>query len=215
MKKYMFEGATIDTIKHEWGFEPILNERNWGQFILTVRNFFEARGLKVTGTVYADGKASLSFSDGFAVTVPPNHILVIFADGSIQVWEERLLLMRVDGATSAPTSEGQVNIDQSTRDPNDGFGFSSALVHLKDGGRVARQGWNGKGMWLVLVHYTTQTPDRPGVNSNEYSVWSNDSKLLDDLKPLPWIGMRTADGGFVPWLASQTDLLAEDWRVVT
>jgi len=37
----------------------------------------------------------------------------------------------------------------------------------------------------------------------------------DNLEPLPWIGMKTADDKFVPWLASQTDVLANDWCVVT
>jgi hypothetical protein len=46
---------------------------------------------------------------------------------------------------------------------------------------VARAGWNDKGMWLALT-----------------------------VRSLPWIGMKTADDCFVPWVASQTDLLAED-----
>ena len=69
--------------------------------------------------------------------------------------------------------------------------FSEALDELKNGnpGRVARSGWNGKGMWLEL-----QEPD-----ANSYMT-------------LPYIYMRTVQGDFVPWLASQTDLLAEDWE---
>ena len=67
--------------------------------------------------------------------------------------------------------------------------FGEALHELKCGRRVARSGWNGKGMWLEL--------QEPG----EYS------KIT-----LPYIFMSTAQGDLVPWLASQTDLLAEDWR---
>ena len=70
-------------------------------------------------------------------------------------------------------------------------GFGRALELLRAGGRVARAGWNGKGMWLAL-----QVPDER-------------SKMT-----LPYIYMRTAQGGIVPWLASQTDLLAEDWTLV-
>lgn len=70
-------------------------------------------------------------------------------------------------------------------------GFSSALLSLKAGLQVTRSGWNGKGMWLRL-----QVPD-PG------------SKMT-----LPYIYMKTAQGDLVPWLASQTDLLAEDWIVL-
>ena len=68
--------------------------------------------------------------------------------------------------------------------------FSDALITLKNGARVCRAGWNGKGMWLAL-----QVPDKF-------------SKMT-----LPYIYMKTADGNQVPWLASQTDLLAADWAV--
>lgn len=74
---------------------------------------------------------------------------------------------------------------------NPGFNYSTALDALKSGYRVARAGWNGKGMWLAL-----QRPDAH-------------SKMT-----LPYIYMRTAQGDLVPWLASQTDLLAEDWELV-
>jgi hypothetical protein len=78
--------------------------------------------------------------------------------------------------------------------------FSAALLQLKAGQRVAREGWNGKGMFLVLVY-----PDQYTV----HGVASVAGKPL-----LPWIGMKTMQGDFVPWLASQTDLLAGDWQVV-
>ena len=70
--------------------------------------------------------------------------------------------------------------------------FGDAISLLKQGERVARQGWNGKGMWLKL-----QVPDAH-------------SKMS-----LPYIYMKTADDKLVPWLASQTDVLAEDWVHVT
>lgn len=69
--------------------------------------------------------------------------------------------------------------------------FSYALNYLKSGKRVCRSGWNGKGMWLCLQH-----PDAF-------------SKMT-----LPYIYMRTACGNSVPWLASQTDLLSDDWQEV-
>lgn len=71
------------------------------------------------------------------------------------------------------------------------FDTGEALNRLKAGKCVQRDGWNGKGMWLML-----QVPD-------EHSKMS-----------LPYIFMKTAQGEFVPWLASQTDILAEDWREV-
>jgi hypothetical protein len=79
---------------------------------------------------------------------------------------------------------------------NDQFDFGEALKALKAGKRVARAGWNGKGMWLMLV------PEKiADAVSFQYAA----------LNPAPWIGMKTADEKFVPWLASQTDMLAGDW----
>lgn len=69
--------------------------------------------------------------------------------------------------------------------------FGQAIEALKHGKRVVRSGWNGKGMWIGL-----QVPDAF-------------SKMT-----LPYIYMRTANGDFVPWLASQTDMLSEDWSIV-
>lgn len=69
--------------------------------------------------------------------------------------------------------------------------FGWALDRLRAGLKVQRKGWNGKGMWLKL-----QVPDQH-------------SKMS-----LPYIYMKTADDHQVPWLASQTDMLAEDWEVV-
>jgi hypothetical protein len=74
------------------------------------------------------------------------------------------------------------------------FSFGRALNHLKAGDRVARTGWNGKGMCLFLVHGSSfPNPDGTKIN---YS---------------PHIDMKTAQGELVPWVASQTDLLSEDW----
>ena len=84
--------------------------------------------------------------------------------------------------------------------------FGSALQALKNGQKVAREGWNGKGMFLFLV---------PG------SVFKvNRAPLLGiypegtEITYRPHIDMKTVDGEIVPWVASQTDVLAEDWCVV-
>ena len=90
--------------------------------------------------------------------------------------------------------------------PTDRMTFGDALVMLKQGKRVCRAGWNGNGMWLKLVH------------GGEYELAPG---MLDHLQEnpcnprmMPWIGMKTSDDGFVPWLASQTDMLAEDWMLL-
>lgn len=84
--------------------------------------------------------------------------------------------------------------------------FGAALQALKNGQKVAREGWNGKGMFLFLV---------PG------SVFKvNRAPLLGiypegtEINYRPHIDMKTVDGEIVPWVASQTDVLAEDWCVV-
>lgn len=69
--------------------------------------------------------------------------------------------------------------------------FGEAIIEMKRGNRVARAGWNGKGMWLAL-----QKPDA-------------NSKMT-----LPYIYMSTVTGDLVPWLASQTDILSVDWGLV-
>ena len=84
--------------------------------------------------------------------------------------------------------------------------FGNAIEALKEGKRVARAGWNGKGMFLFLV---------PGIN---FIV--NREPLLSimgegaQITYRPHIDMKDAEGKVVPWLASQTDMLAEDWQVV-
>lgn len=83
-------------------------------------------------------------------------------------------------------------------------GFGEALAALEAGKRVARTGWNGKGMWLCLI-----PADQWGLGSGV----PFDTGSVDSPHFRPWIGMRTADNCFVPWLASQTDLLAKDWCV--
>ena len=91
--------------------------------------------------------------------------------------------------------------------------FGQALEYLKDGYKVARQGWNGKGMFIYLV------------SGNEVSVSNLRNEALkhvgmnratfNKVKINSHIDMQAADGSIVVgWLASQTDMLSEDWVVV-
>lgn len=82
--------------------------------------------------------------------------------------------------------------------PTTAMSFGHAIEAMKAGQKVARHGWNGKGLWLEL-----QMPDAH-------------SKMT-----LPYIYLNYPDGSIpytngarVPWLASQTDVLAEDWMIV-
>lgn len=89
--------------------------------------------------------------------------------------------------------------------------FGQALEALKAGQRVARSGWNGKGMWLALQPGSTIPPDqaRGGAAKGRADEGATEIVIL------PHIDMRAADGSVVVgWLASQTDMLADDWNVV-
>ena len=86
--------------------------------------------------------------------------------------------------------------------------FGWALIKLKEGKKVSRSGWNGKGMWLVL-----QKGYPEGVPCNKNSAEAYGKQEGEIIKVLPYIVMKTVDNFFVPWLASQTDVLAEDWGI--
>jgi hypothetical protein len=83
------------------------------------------------------------------------------------------------------------------------FDFGRALSALKAGCKVARHGWNGKGMFVFLVPGSTFLVNRPPL----LSIYPEGTEINYH----PHIDMKTADGTIVPWLASQTDVLAEDW----
>jgi len=84
--------------------------------------------------------------------------------------------------------------------------FSRALELLKDGNCVQRIGWNGKGMYLYLVQGSTFVVNRPPLNE----IMAEGTTVRYNAH----IDMKTADGSCVPWLASQSDLLEEDWVIV-
>ena len=83
-----------------------------------------------------------------------------------------------------------------------GLSFGLAVEALRKGYKVARAGWNGKGMWLSYVD--------PYSNIQFTLIEKNGA----DGTYSPYIVMKTADNKYVPWLASQTDVLADDWSIV-
>jgi len=84
--------------------------------------------------------------------------------------------------------------------------FSAALAALKDGQRVARAGWNGKGMFLFLVPGSRFQVNRPPL----LGIYEEGTTVDYHAH----IDMKTAQGYVVPWLASQADMLADDWMIV-
>lgn len=101
--------------------------------------------------------------------------------------------------------------------PTNAMSFGHAVAAMKVGHKVARAGWNGKGMWLYLVpanSYPAQTQA-----AKEY--WKDKQPPQDEnnvsavMVPYgAYIAMKTAQENVVPWLASQTDVLADDWSIV-
>jgi hypothetical protein len=96
--------------------------------------------------------------------------------------------------------KSRMGIDSTKLTAQGTFGW--AIGRLEHGRRVQRAGWNGKGLFLFLV-----------------DTWDVGDELQEmhpiaGLKRAPFIAMKTVDDRLVPWLASQTDMLATDWSVV-
>jgi hypothetical protein len=88
-----------------------------------------------------------------------------------------------------------------------GLTFGLAIEAMRLEHRVARSGWNGKGMFIYLVPAASYPAQRGAAHA-----WAGPDAMI----PYgPYIAMKTVDGTVVPWLASQTDVLAEDWNIVT
>ena len=132
--------------------------------------------------------------------------------------DEGFLVEYVDGG-KANTDQFKGYVSWSPKDvfekayrPMEGMTFGMAIEALKQGLRVARKGWNGKGMWLSLSGHA-------GGSLVHYSdFWSTNNAAFAASQPdesavvLPSITMKTADDKIlIGWLASQTDMLAQDW----
>lgn len=89
--------------------------------------------------------------------------------------------------------------------------FGEALEALKEGHKVARKGWNGKGMFIYLTP-GSQVPYSKLKPETQKALITHDKSTVTINGH---IDMKAADGSVVVgWLASQTDLLSEDWEVV-
>lgn len=84
--------------------------------------------------------------------------------------------------------------------------FGWALGMLKQGKAMARKGWNGKGMFIYLVPPNAY-PAQTGVAKKHFGENASVSYRS-------YIAIKTVQGWVVPWIASQTDLIAEDWEEV-
>jgi hypothetical protein len=78
--------------------------------------------------------------------------------------------------------------------------FGEALEQLKNGKKMCRKGWNGKGIYIEM-----QRPDEHSKMTLPYIYIVTNNLITDN---------PNAPKGVVPWLGSQTDILAEDWEVL-
>lgn len=127
--------------------------------------------------------------------------------------DEGFLVEYIDGgksnhqAHSGYVSWSPVDVFEAAYKPIDGMTFGFALEALKRGFKVARKGWNGKNMWLLYV------PGSPNIRPVAGTPYSN-AGITADIDIGAHIDMFTAQGTMQPgWLASQSDMLAEDWTI--
>jgi hypothetical protein len=102
----------------------------------------------------------------------------------------------------------KATFERHFREVSEGQAFGDAIDAMKRGRRVHRNGWNGKGMYLYMVPAGRYPPSTPA----GHAIAQDQG---DNLVPYaPYIAMKTVQGEVVPWLASQTDVLAEDWIIL-
>ena len=132
--------------------------------------------------------------------------------------DEGYLVEYIDGGqANTATYKGYVpwspkDVFERAYKPTEGMTFGLALEALKKGCKVARKGWNGKGMWLILVPGQKEVALRQGTPYG-------DALALTSCEILPHIDMWTTNAhgrrAMLPgWLASQTDMLSDDWEIV-
>lgn len=137
-----------------------------------------------------------------------NWVLPADEDGS----DNGYLVEYIDGGkANHPDYEGYISwspadvFDRAYK-PTENMTFGMAVEALKAGQMVARKGWNGKAMFLFLVPGSTFHVNRPPL----LGIYPEGTEINYHAH----IDMKTATGEVVPWLASQTDVLANDWEVV-
>ena len=86
--------------------------------------------------------------------------------------------------------------------------FGEAIVALKQGHKVARLSWNGKGMYIYLVPAASY-PAQRNINKTVVSEFENDM-----VPYTAYIAMKTVRDEITPWAPAQSDVLEEDWIII-
>jgi hypothetical protein len=136
--------------------------------------------------------------------------------------DEGFMVEYLDGGQqNHPDHEGYISwspkeVFERAYRPVDGMTFGLAIEAAKKGNKIARAGWNGKGMFVVYMPPLYLPP----FNTEDTARKVNDrtAKWIGEDTPLdcqPYFAMYNAQKQWIPgWLASQSDMLAEDWQVV-
>ena len=132
-----------------------------------------------------------------------------------QGWDEGYLIEGINGMiANHPAHSGYISwlpkelFEESARELK-GLTFGEAIEAARLGCRIARAGWNGKGMFVV---YQKGYPEGIPANKNTAEAFGIEEGSL--FKVRPYLQMRCADGSHQMWTASQSDILEDDWEVV-
>ena len=87
--------------------------------------------------------------------------------------------------------------------------FSDALIAMKDGHHLAREGWNGKNMYVFL-----QKGYPEGITCNAQTAEAAGLNVGDLFRCHPYLQMKAVDGSYFMWYPNMLDLLADDWVIV-
>jgi hypothetical protein len=146
----------------------------------------------------------IGFNRGVNSMQPFYGTKLVFAEPGEKDGKEGYAVTYADGYKSWSPKD----VFEAAYQPMNAMSFGHALMVLKDGKKVARAGWNGKGMYLILVN---GTKDAKLTEGTPYAVATGGNIVTIN----PHIDMMTATGEMQPgWLASQTDMLANDWQLV-
>ena len=144
---------------------------------------------------------TINISDKIINEHKDNDIIGII-NGDIQCFNDKCDKIPDCGFVYKPENHGYKKLDEDFR-----CDFGDAIRLLKQGFKIARAGWNGKNMWLVYV---------PGSYCKKcYDGTPYKDAGLDNVQIDAHIDMLTSQGTIQPgWLASQSDMLSEDWTII-
>ena len=152
------------------------------------------------GTKVVQAEPAFRVSAGEFTNVIHPKTYAIPEDRTGQTWEDGYKVVYPDGYVSWCPKE----VFEEAYRPTDGMNFGLAIEAMKNGERVARKGWNGKDMYVFLAY------EADFVTDADISAFDQLEVEVGDM-----LVMKTAQNTFQPgWLASQADMLADDWYIV-